>query len=177
MLSKEINEKLTRVGPGTPMGELMRRYWHPIAASRELDDSPFRTKGVRVLGEDLVLYRDRSGTHGLIERYCPHRRVDLAIGVVENDGLRCQYHGWKFNSACNVRRAAIRGHHASGGQFPRQVRHCWLSGAGTGGADLCVYGPATGAAATGLGATHVEQRGTRHRDHQPAVQLASMPGK
>jgi 5,5'-dehydrodivanillate O-demethylase len=102
MLSKENNEKLTRVGPDTPMGELMRRYWHPIAASRELDDSPFRTKGVRILGEDLVLFRDRTGKLGLITRYCPHRRVDLAIGVVEADGLRCQYHGWKFdhNGTC-----------------------------------------------------------------------------
>src|SRR5438270_297276 len=60
MLAKELNEKLTKVGPGTEMGELLRRYWHPIAASRELDDTPFRTKEVRVLGEDLVLFRDRS---------------------------------------------------------------------------------------------------------------------
>ena len=97
MLSKEINERLTRVGPGTPMGDLMRRYWHPIAASKQLDDRPFRTKPVRLLGEDLVLFRDRSGKLGLIERVCPHRRVDLAIGVVEQDGLRCQYHGWKFD--------------------------------------------------------------------------------
>jgi 5,5'-dehydrodivanillate O-demethylase len=99
MLSREINETLTRVGPGTPMGDLMRCYWQPIAASRELEDSPFRTKGVRILGEDLVLFRDRSGDLGLIARYCPHRRVDLAIGVVEQDGLRCQYHGWKFDSS------------------------------------------------------------------------------
>jgi 5,5'-dehydrodivanillate O-demethylase len=99
MLLKETNEKLTRVGPGTPMGELMRRYWHPIAASQELTDSPFRTKPVRLLGEDLVLFRDRSGKLGLIERVCPHRRVDLAIGIVESDGLRCQYHGWKFDHA------------------------------------------------------------------------------
>src|ERR671939_476513 len=97
MLLKEVNEKLTRVGPGTPMGDLMRRYWHPIAATQELNDSLFRTKPVRLLGEDLVLFRDRAGKLGLIERYCPHRRVDLAIGVVEQDGLRCQYHGWKFD--------------------------------------------------------------------------------
>jgi 5,5'-dehydrodivanillate O-demethylase len=97
VLKQEENVALTRVGKGTPMGELMRRYWHPIAASQELDENPFRTKGIRVLGEDLVLYRDRSGALGLIERYCPHRRVDLAIGVVEEDGIRCQYHGWKFN--------------------------------------------------------------------------------
>ena len=99
MLAKSDNELLTQVSPGKPMGELMRRYWHPIAATAELDASPFRTKGVRVLGEDLVLFRDRSGRLGLIGRYCAHRRVDLAIGVVEHDGLRCQYHGWKFNHA------------------------------------------------------------------------------
>jgi len=97
MLSKRDNELLTRVGPGAPMGQLMRRYWHPIAGSAELDASPFRTKEVRLLGEDLVLYRDRAGPLGLIDRWCSHRRVNLAYGVVEEDGLRCQYHGWKFD--------------------------------------------------------------------------------
>src|SRR5215472_4423859 len=85
MLAKDLNERLTHVGRDTPMGDLMRRYWHPIAASKELDSSPFRTRPIRVLGEDLVLSRDRSGKLGLIERFCPHRRVDLAIGVVEQD--------------------------------------------------------------------------------------------
>src|SRR5215216_5909450 len=98
MLSKEDNVTLTQVGPGTPGGNLMRMYWQPVAAAKELDDSPFRTKEVRVLGEDLVLFRDRQGKLGLIERFCSHRRVNLAIGVVEDDGLRCQYHGWKFNA-------------------------------------------------------------------------------
>jgi 5,5'-dehydrodivanillate O-demethylase len=99
MLSTQDNELLTRVGPGTPMGDLMRMYWHPIAAAQELEDSPFRTKEVTLLGEELVLYKDRSGNYGLIERFCSHRRVNLAIGVVEDDGLRCQYHGWKFDAA------------------------------------------------------------------------------
>jgi 5,5'-dehydrodivanillate O-demethylase oxygenase subunit len=98
VLKQTDNQLLTQVSPGMPMGDLMRRYWQPVAASAELDDSPFRTKGIRILGEDLVLYRDRSGQLGLIARYCPHRRVDLAIGVVEQDGLRCQYHGWKFDA-------------------------------------------------------------------------------
>ena len=97
MLNEKDNEVLTRVGPGTPMGDLMRRYWQPIAASKELEDNPFRTKEVTVMGEELVLYKDRRGTLGLIERYCSHRRVNLAIGVVEDDGIRCQYHGWKFD--------------------------------------------------------------------------------
>ncbi|MFN0074259.1 MAG: Rieske 2Fe-2S domain-containing protein [Chloroflexota bacterium] len=97
MLSEKDNDALSRVGPGTPGGELLRRYWHPIAASVELEESPFRTKELMILGEELVLYRDRRGTLGLLERFCSHRRVNLAIGVVEDDGLRCQYHGWKFN--------------------------------------------------------------------------------
>jgi len=95
MLSVEDNELLTRVGPGTPMGELLRRYWQPVAAAGELERRP--TKEVTLLGEELVLYRDRSGTLGLIGRRCPHRRVSLVYGVPELDGLRCQYHGWKFD--------------------------------------------------------------------------------
>ena len=95
MLSTTENDRLTRVGKGTPMGELMRRYWHPIAAAAELAERP--TKAVRLLAEDLVLYRDRSGTLGLIGRLCPHRRVDLTYGIPEDGGLRCMYHGWMFD--------------------------------------------------------------------------------
>ena len=95
MLSVEENALLTQVGPGTPGGELFRRYWHPIAAVLEMDDDP--TKEIRLLGEDLVLYRDRSGNYGLIERYCAHRRVDLTYGIPEENGLRCMYHGWMYN--------------------------------------------------------------------------------
>jgi 5,5'-dehydrodivanillate O-demethylase len=95
MLSVEENERLTRVGPGTPMGELLRRYWHPVAAAEELLKSP--TKAVKLLCEDLVLYQDRSGNYGLIDRYCAHRRVDLTYGIPEEHGLRCMYHGWQYD--------------------------------------------------------------------------------
>ena len=95
MLNVAENDRLSRVGKGTPMGELMRRYWHPIGASAEMLERP--TKSVRLLGEDLVLYKDRSGTLGLIEARCPHRRVDLSYGIPEEHGLRCMYHGWKFD--------------------------------------------------------------------------------
>ena len=96
MLSQELNDRLTRVGPGTPMGNLMRRYWHPIAASVQLDaENP--TKEVRLLGEDLVLYRDSSGQIGLIEPSCAHRKANLAYGIPESNGIRCAYHGWIFN--------------------------------------------------------------------------------
>src|SRR5207249_1888513 len=92
MLSEEQNRALTQVGADTPMGELLRRYWMPIAAVAELDDRP--TKPVRLMGEDLVLYKDKAGTYGLVDRHCPHRRADLSYGWVEGCGLRCHYHGW-----------------------------------------------------------------------------------
>ncbi|MDA0799347.1 MAG: aromatic ring-hydroxylating dioxygenase subunit alpha [Chloroflexi bacterium] len=95
MLSVDENKRLTSIMPGTPMGELFRRYWHPIAASVEMDDRP--TKSLRILGEDLVLYKDRSGTLGLIDSLCAHRRVDLSYGIPEEHGLRCMYHGWMFD--------------------------------------------------------------------------------
>lgn len=94
MLSQELNDRLTRVGKGTPMGELLRRYWHPVAAVSELDRHP--TKAVRLMGEDLVLYRDLGGSYGLLGRQCPHRSADLSYGYVEARGLRCNYHGWLF---------------------------------------------------------------------------------
>ena len=97
MLTQEENEVLTRVGPGTTMGNLLRCYWHPIAAVAQLDERPFRTLPVQLLGEDFVLFRDRSGRLGLVDRYCAHRRVNLVNGIVEEDGLRCPYHGWKYD--------------------------------------------------------------------------------
>src|SRR2546421_10329645 len=87
MLSTQDNERLTRVGAGTPMGELLRRYWHPICAVDELERSRFRTKEIKVLGEELVLYRDRSGTLGLLDRYCTHRRARPGYGGVEAPGV------------------------------------------------------------------------------------------
>src|SRR6185437_5061133 len=79
MLDAARNQALTEVGPGTPMGELMRRHWHPIAAVKELEDNP--VKAVRLLGEDLVLYRDRGGKYGLVDRHCAHRSADLSYGL------------------------------------------------------------------------------------------------
>ncbi|MDA1035425.1 MAG: aromatic ring-hydroxylating dioxygenase subunit alpha [Chloroflexi bacterium] len=95
MLTVEENSLLSSIDRGTPMGELLRRYWHPIAAAVQLDERP--TLAVKLLGEELVLYRDRSGTLGLIDRLCPHRRVDLSYGIPEEHGLRCMYHGWMFD--------------------------------------------------------------------------------
>jgi len=94
MVTAEENKLLTEVGPGTPGGELLRRYWYPIAALAELDENPVRP--VKLLGESLVLYRDRKGTLGLVDSACAHRRANLALGVPEEEGLRCPYHGWRF---------------------------------------------------------------------------------
>lgn len=92
MLSKENNDLITLTGPGTPGGDLLRRYWQPVALSVELKaDEPL---AVRVMSEDLVLFRDERGKPCLVGRRCPHRGVDLSYGRVEDGGLRCLYHGW-----------------------------------------------------------------------------------
>jgi 5,5'-dehydrodivanillate O-demethylase oxygenase subunit len=95
MLPKELNERLTRVAAGTPMGNLLRRYWYPIARTPELDEEP--VLAVTLLGENLALYRTEQGELGLVAQRCPHRGASLAYGIPENDGLRCPYHGWKFD--------------------------------------------------------------------------------
>ncbi len=101
VMTREENEELTRVGPGMGAGELLRRYWHPVAVVRELtEESP--TKFVRVLGEDLVLFRDRSGRVGLLADRCPHRGASLLYGRVEERGIACAYHGWLMDVCGNI---------------------------------------------------------------------------
>jgi 5,5'-dehydrodivanillate O-demethylase len=95
MLTAARNEMLTRVGPGAPMGTLLRRYWMPIAAASAFEQRP--VKPIRLLGEDLVLYKDGGGRYGLVGRRCSHRGADLSCGTVETHGLRCFYHGWRFD--------------------------------------------------------------------------------
>jgi nitrite reductase/ring-hydroxylating ferredoxin subunit len=96
MMSQEQNDLITRVGPTTPAGKLMRMYWQPAALAVELE-GPRAVRPVRLLGENLVLFRNESGQYGLIERHCPHRGADLAFGRLENGGLRCAFHGWLFD--------------------------------------------------------------------------------
>jgi 5,5'-dehydrodivanillate O-demethylase len=96
-MKQETNELLTRVGPGTPMGAVLRHYWHPVAASCEL--AVGSAKAVRLLGEDLVVFRTGTGALGLLEAACPHRRASLAYGEVDGETILCPYHGWVFNTA------------------------------------------------------------------------------
>src|ERR1051325_4921116 len=97
MLSKEENELITRVGPGTPMGDLMRRYWIPALASTELPEPDCAPVRVRLLCEDLIAFRTTSGQVGLMQNACMHRGASMFFGRNEEDGLRCVNHGWKYD--------------------------------------------------------------------------------
>jgi nitrite reductase/ring-hydroxylating ferredoxin subunit len=113
------NAALAEVGPGTPMGELMRRYWHPIGLVSDASDTP---RMVRVLGEDLILFRDKTGRPGLVHPHCAHRGSSLYYGKVEERGIRCCYHGWLFD---------VQGHcveqpcEPEGGRVRHKIRQPW----------------------------------------------------
>lgn len=92
--STEPDAEITRVGPGTPCGEYLRRFWHPVAMTQELGELPLN---VRILGEDLVLFRDRAGRYGLLGLHCSHRGTSLEFGIPTDRGLRCCYHGWLYD--------------------------------------------------------------------------------
>lgn len=118
MLTAEQNERITRTGPGTPCGDFMRRYWQPAALTEELEGNR-PVKPVRLLGEDLVIFKDEEGRYGLVERHCCHRGADLAFGRLEDGGLRCSFHGWLFDvtGACLAQPGEPKG-----SNFHRKVR-------------------------------------------------------
>jgi 5,5'-dehydrodivanillate O-demethylase len=96
MTTQQQNERLSKVGPGTPMGNLLRRYWQPVGTAIELEKEPVQK--VRLLGENLTLYRSESGEYGLIGDRCPHRCLSMEYGIPDARGLRCAYHGWLFDA-------------------------------------------------------------------------------
>jgi phthalate 4,5-dioxygenase len=97
MLSKEDNELITKTDRGTPMGELFRRFWIPALLAEELPGADCNPVRVRIMGEDLVAFRDSKGRPGVIDAYCPHRGAPMFFGRNEEEGIRCLYHGWKFD--------------------------------------------------------------------------------
>ena len=97
--NKDENELLTQVKAKTPMGEFLRRYWWPVGFSEHLKDKP---TFIKILGEELVLFRDGKGKAGVIGALCPHRRANMCLGNVEALGLRCRYHGWLLDTDGNV---------------------------------------------------------------------------
>src|SRR5690625_7189714 len=122
MLSKEDNQLLTQTDAGTPMGDLFRRYWIPALRSDELesDGEPVR---VKLLGESLVAFRDTEGKVGLVDERCPHRGTSLYYGINEGCGLRCMYHGWKFNTDGERSEERRVGKERRGGSGKRQYRN------------------------------------------------------
>src|SRR5438046_3420901 len=99
MLRQEHNDLVTQTGPGTPLGRLFRSYWTPVLLEEELPADDCAPVRVQVLSEKLLAFRDSEGRYGLIDEFCPHRGVSLWFGRNEASGLRCPYHGWKFDVA------------------------------------------------------------------------------
>ena len=120
MLSREENEILTRVGASTPMGELMRRYWIPALLSEEIPAPDCPPVRVRLLGEDLVAFRDSHGRIGLLGEHCAHRGTSLFFGRNEECGLRCVYHGWKYDVDGNVLDTPAE---PAASDFKKKLRH------------------------------------------------------
>ena len=109
---------IPHVGPATPCGDWFRRYWLVVGTTRELYDIP---QAVKVLGEDLVLFRDQDGKLGLLGLHCPHRGASLEYGDIEDGGLRCPYHGWLFNVGGQCLEMPAE---PKDSQFPRKVSIC-----------------------------------------------------
>jgi phenylpropionate dioxygenase-like ring-hydroxylating dioxygenase large terminal subunit len=137
MMTQEENDLLTRVGPGTPMGELLRRYWQPVALCEELAPGG-PPKPVKILGEDLVLFRDERGRPGLLALHCSHRGADLSYGRVEDGGLRCLYHGWLYDIHG---RCLEQPGEAEGGKNREAIRHPSYPCDETAGLILAYLGP------------------------------------
>ena len=144
MLSKEENALLTRVGQGTPMGELFLRFWLPALLSSELAEPDSPPVRLRLLGEDLVAFHDTDGRVGIIEPYCAHKLAHLFWGRNEEQGLRCTYHGWKYDVDGNCVDIAER---AAGEQLQEQDQARCLPDARAGRRRLGLYGSAGARAA------------------------------
>ena len=137
MLTQEENQLLTQTGPGTPGGDLFRRYWHPVAMSEELpaEGAPLN---VRILSEELVLFRDDQGRPGLLGLHCAHRGTDLSYGRCEDGGLRCVYHGWLYDihGRCLEQPGEPRG-----SQYYKEIRHLSYPCQEAGGLIFTYMGP------------------------------------
>ena len=108
MLTPEENELLCRVEGDAPMGQLMRRHWAPLCMAEEVQEADGTPVRARLFGEDLVVFRNSDGRLGVLDEHCPHRRASLALGRNEECGLRCLYHGWKFDVEGNVLETDVR---------------------------------------------------------------------
>src|SRR5262250_3518433 len=119
MIASDENNLLTQIGPGTPCGGLLRRYWQPVALAEELPEGGAPLK-VKILSEELVLFRDDQGRPGLLGLHCSHRGTDLSYGRIEDGGLRCLYHGWLYDVAG---RCLEQPGEPGGGEHRDAIRH------------------------------------------------------
>jgi phenylpropionate dioxygenase-like ring-hydroxylating dioxygenase large terminal subunit len=138
MLSPEENQLLTRVGPGTPMGQLMRRYWLPALLAQEIPEADCAPVRARLLGEDLVAFRDSLGRVGLLGEHCSHRGTSLFFGRNEDCGLTCIYHGWKYDIEGNVLETPAE---PAGSTLKHKVHHTAYPCRESGGVVFAYLGP------------------------------------
>src|SRR4051794_1192842 len=149
MLRKEQNDLITQTGPGTQMGRLFRSYWTPVLIADELPENDCPPVRVKVLSERLVAFRDSLGRYGLIDEFCPHRGASLWFGRNEACGLRCPYHGWKFDVNRPMRRGPLR---AGGERLRPENQAAVLSPGRAWRGAVALYGAApAAAAAAGMG--------------------------
>ena len=137
MLTAEENSMLCRVGPGTQMGAMMRRYWLPLLLSSDLEPNG-DPKRVRLLGEDLVAFRDSEGRVGLLDELCPHRRASLALGRNENGYIECLYHGWRIDCGGRIIDTPVE---PEGSTFKNRVRATAYQTCEAGGVIWAYLGP------------------------------------
>ena len=175
MLSKEENELLTRVHPGTPMGRLFRRYWIPALLSEEIPDPDGPPVRVRLLGEDLVAFRDTQGRIGLLDEHCAHRGTSLFFGRNEECGLRCIYHGWKYDIEGNVLETPAE---PAGSQLKNKVHHTAYPCVEAGGMVFTFMGAQRrNAGVSNLCLARRAAAANLHRQESFGVQLSSSLGR
>ncbi len=136
MISQDMNQLLTQTGPGTPMGEVMRSYWQPVALSSEVPQGSAPLP-VKMFSEELVLFRDEHGRLGLIGKHCPHRCTDLSYGRIEDGGLRCLYHGWLFDVNGKCLEQPAEPEHST---FKDEIKHTAYPTHEVGGMIFCYMG-------------------------------------
>ena len=171
MLSHDENELLTKTGPGTAMGALIRQYWIPVVQSSELEPGG-RVKRVMLLGERLVAFRGKSGRAGLIGEFCPHRLASLYFGRVEESGMRCVYHGWKFGLDGQCLEMPSEPPESG---FAAKVRHTAYPCEERGGVIWAYMGPVEPAAPAARSRVHAPAGSERlHLQARPGLQL--VPG-
>ena len=164
MLATADNDLITQTGPGTPMGDVFRRYWHPVALSEEIPTPGGKPVQLKVLSEDLVLFRDDSGQPGLLGLRCSHRLTSLAYGRVEDGGIRCPFHGWLYDVSGRCLQQPGEPEESS---FKDKIRHTAYPCREMGGMIFAYMGPPEKQPPLPRFETLVREDGSRKTDYYP----------